>query len=184
MDSMLLGRTVDPPLDLRGESQAQALAEHFSSLAQLWLEASPRRRAQQTAAAIALRRGGEVRTAVEMDEVDFGHWSGRSFALLAEDPRWREWNERRSQSQTPAGEKISMVQRRAMEHLRSLGRTHAEETIAIVTHAEIIRSVVLACLGASIDNYSQVEIAPASLTTLSMNGAQLRLDRYNERIVA
>lgn len=181
---MLLGRTIDSPLNPQGESQAQALAEHFSSLDQLWLEASPRRRAQQTAAAIALRRGSGLNTTLEMDEIDFGHWAGRSFALLATDPRWRSWNERRSQSRTPAGEAIATVQQRAIGHLQALARSHSNETVAVVTHAEVIRSIVLACLGASIDDYSRIEIAPASLTTLSVSETELQLKRYNERIIA
>jgi broad specificity phosphatase PhoE len=54
----------------------------------------------------------------------------------------------------------------------------------IVTHEEVIRSVVLLALQAPIDDYSRFAIDPASLTRLTVEGSQLRLDSVNERIAA
>jgi broad specificity phosphatase PhoE len=59
-----------------------------------------------------------------------------------------------------------------------------EETIVIVTHAEVIRSVVLHALQAPIDDYSRFEIGAASLTRLTVEGAQLRIESVNERAAA
>jgi hypothetical protein len=47
-----------------------------------------------------------------------------------------------------------------------------------------IRSVVLLALQAPIDDYSLLAIGPASLTRLTVEGSQLRLDSVNERIAA
>jgi broad specificity phosphatase PhoE len=184
MDSVLLGRSIDAPLDANGEAQARALAERLRPLDDLLLECSPRQRTRQTAGAIALRRCGQVQAAPAMDEIDFGSWSGRTFAELDRDPAWRRWNEKRSMACTPAGEDIEKVQARAMAHLRELQQHFAARTVAIVTHAEIVRSLVLRAMNAPIDDYHRIEISPASLTTLSMDGPELRVTTLNERVGA
>ena len=184
MDSVLLGRSIDAPLDAHGEAQARALAERLFPLDDLLLECSPRQRTRQTAGAIALRRCGQVKAAPAMDEIDFGSWSGRTFAELARDPAWRRWNEKRSMACTPAGEDIEKVQARVMAHLRELQQHFAARTVAIVTHAEIVRSLVLRAMNAPIDDYYRIEISPASLTTLSMDGPEIRVTTLNEQVGA
>src|SRR5688500_18433236 len=118
MDEMLLGRTVDSPLDARGMQQATTMARALSSHRELVIVASPRRRTQQTAAAIAALTDAEIVTSHDIDEVDFGEWSGRTFMQLADDPAWRRWNEQRSSARTPAGESIGDIQTRVLRHLK------------------------------------------------------------------
>ena len=184
MDKVLLGRAVDGPLDERGEGQARVIAKRRQAVPDLVVESSPRRRARHTAGIIAAQRDTTVRIAPEMDDVDYGSWAGRTFEALAADPQWCRWNKYRAVSRTPAGDSIRDVQERALAHFRKLEQTFEDGTIAIVTHAEVIRSVVLLALGAPIGDYARFEIAPASLTTLSVTGAQLRLDSINERAAA
>jgi broad specificity phosphatase PhoE len=86
MDEILLGHSVDVPLDERGEGQARALARRLQALPQFTLESSPRRRARHTAGIIARPRDLPVHIVPQMDEINFGAWSGRSFAALAQDP--------------------------------------------------------------------------------------------------
>jgi broad specificity phosphatase PhoE len=69
-----------------------------------------------------------------------------------------------------------------MAHLRQLQQDFAARTVAIVTHAEIVRSLVLRATNASIDDYHRIEISPASLTTLSMDGPAIRVTTLNERV--
>ena len=184
IDSVLLGRSVDRPLDERGEGQARFVAQRLLAVPNLVVESSPRRRARHTAGIIAAQRDTVVRIVPQMDEVDFGSWSGQSFEALAADPQWRRWNQYRAVSRTPAGESIRDVQERVLTHFRKLAQTFDEETIAIVTHAEVIRSAVLLALQAPIDDYYRYQIGPASLTRLTVEGSQLRLDSVNEQAAA
>jgi probable phosphoglycerate mutase len=184
MDRVLLGRTVDEPLDLRGEGQARALAKRLLGFPELIVESSPRRRARHTAGIIAAMRETVVRIVPQMDEIDYGSWSGRPFAELATDPHWLRWNQYRAVTRTPAGDSIREAQDRAMTHFRKLQQTVDASTVAIVTHAEVIRSVVLLAQQEPIENYARLDISPASLTVLRIEGTQLRLDRLNERAAA
>ena len=176
MDTVLLGRSVDPPLDYQGEGQARVVARRLMVFPNLVIETSPRRRARHTAGIIAASRDMPVRVVPQLDEIDFGSWSGQSFEALAADPHWRRWNRYRAVARTPAGESIADVQERALSHFRRLLQTFDDEVIAIVTHAEVIRSIILLALQAPIEDYHRFEIGPASLTRLTVEGAQLRLE--------
>jgi len=176
MGSVLLGRSVDLPLDERGEGQARVVAKRLLAFPDLVVESSPRRRARHTAGIIAAQSDTVVRIAPQMDEVDFGSWSGQSFEALASDPLWQRWNKYRGVARTPAGDSIRDVQARALAHFRKLEHTVGDKTIAIVTHAEVIRAVVLLALQAPIDDYHRFEIGPASLTRLTVEDTQLTLE--------
>lgn len=184
MNSVLLGRGIDPPLDERGEGQARVVAARLLAIPELIVASSPRRRARHTAGIIAAMRDTVVKIVPQVDEVDFGSWSGQSFDDLAADPQWRRWNKYRGVSRTPAGDCIRDVQERAFTHLRKLAQTSHGETAVIVTHAEVIRSIVLLAQQAPLDDYLRVEILPASLTRLTIEGEQLRLESVNERAAA
>jgi broad specificity phosphatase PhoE len=181
MDEMLLGRTVDSPLDARGMQQAAAMARALSSHRELLIVASPRRRAQQTAAAIAAMTDAEIVTSHDIDEVDFGEWSGRTFLQLADDPDWRRWNEQRSLARTPAGESIADIQTRVLRHLQQLQDELPGRSIVLVTHAEVIRAVVLHWLEAPVDGYYRLAISPASWTRVSIGEWGVRIDGINQQ---
>ena len=184
MNSVLLGRNIDRPLDERGEGQARFVAQRLLTVPQLIVESSPRRRARHTAGIIASARDTTVRIVPQMDDLDFGSWSGQTFEALGADPQWRRWNKYRGVSRTPAGDSIRDVQERALAHFRKLLQAFEEQTIAIVTHAEVIRSVVLLAVRAPIEDYSRFEFSPASLTRLTFDGSQLRLESVNEQAAA
>lgn len=178
-DSVLLGRTIDASLDEHGQTQARALGDYFRNHPGLRVQSSPRERARQTAAAIAESAGATVTVAPDLDEVDFGEWSGCSFAELARDPYWRWWNERRGAACTPAGDHMQRIRTRVMNHLRRLHRQHPGAQIALVTHAENIRAVVLHCMALSDDAFAKIDIAPATITALRVNDARIAVNYVN-----
>ncbi len=55
------------------------------------------------------------------------------------------------------------VQVRAVKELDELRRLHDGETVAVVSHAEWIRSVIMHCRGISLDLFWTVEIETASV---------------------
>src|SRR5690348_4322519 len=125
-DSILLGRSLDPPLDARGRAQARALARQLRGEGPAWIESSPRKRTRQTAHTIAAAMRREVHIAPELDELDFGAWAGRSFADLEREPEWRLWNHERGSAQTPAGVTMAEVQQVLANHLAKLAHAHPD----------------------------------------------------------
>ncbi len=104
-----------------------------------------------------------------MAELDYGEWTGRNFHDLEPDAEWRRFNANRALGRAPGGESMQEVQVRAVNELERLRRLHEGETVAVVSHAEWIRSAVLHYLGAPLDLFARIEIAPASVTTVDLS---------------
>lgn len=171
-DDTLLGRALDSPLNTRGRAQARALARRLARERLAYVISSPRRRAMQTGSAIAVQVDCPMRAAGELDEVDFGSWCGQSLAALTRDPNWQRWVERRDAATTPAGDTISAVRLRALDCLQRLAWEFAGRTLVVVTHAEVIRTLLLHARGLAAESSVQVDVAPASINVLWHHGTR------------
>lgn len=172
-ERILLGRSLDPPLDARGRAQARALARQLRGETPARVECSPRKRTRQTAHTIAAAMHREVHVAPELDELDFGAWSGRSFADLEREPEWRLWNRERGSAQTPAGITIAEVQTTLVRHLDKLAQAHPDASVLLVTHAEAIRALLMHALHAPVDHWALYQIPPASITRMTFKDGGL-----------
>lgn len=179
----LAGRAPGVTLGLDGLAQAARLGQRMAREPFDALYSSPRERAQQTAAAVAAARGGPpVQTAEALDEVDFGSWSGSTFDELDKQDDWRHWNTQRSMAETPAGETMLHVQARAVEFMRHVSHPSADARVALVSHAEIIRSMVGHVLGLPIDAWQRLEISPASITIVAVGDWGGKLLTLNQTV--
>jgi broad specificity phosphatase PhoE len=172
---------VDPALNREGIAQAGVLAARLQQRNVACVLSSPRTRAYQTAAIIAANcGGGEARIEPALDEIDFGEWSGRSFAELQDDPRWRRWNSHRDRTATPAGETMDDVKDRLRACLSRMQALYEGRALVLVTHAEIIRAAVFLCLGVTAANWARIDVGYASLSVLEAADWGLRLVSLNE----
>jgi broad specificity phosphatase PhoE len=66
---------------------------------------------------------------------------------------------------------------RASAGLRGLSIAHPDQHVLLVSHGDVLRAIVAACLGVSLDHLERFDIAPASVTLLAMGEGwqQLRL---------
>jgi broad specificity phosphatase PhoE len=173
----LAGRAPGIHLNALGQREAEHLALSLASAGISALYTSPSERARDTAAPVAQRLSLASRVNADIDEIDFGDWTGRSFSDLDGDPGWSMWVEQRSRARPPNGEAFADVQRRAtmaMDHLR---REHADQTIALFTHGDVIKAVLAHYLCMSLDDLERFDIAPASVSVIvAVNGwAQVKL---------
>lgn len=175
MDKVLVGRMRDVPLSPQGIEEACAVAQQLSEKGISRVHSSPRQRALETATIIARTAQVPLEISFALDEVDFGAWTGMSFEDLATDGAWNFWNMLRSVARPPEGESMREVQDRVLRYLAKVHKNHPGERIVLVTHAEVIRSALLACQGRSLDAYAEVSVPPAGLVeiTLCDEGAQL-----------
>jgi len=165
-------------LDERGRAEAAALAPALDSLPIASIHSSPRRRALETAAPLAERRGFPVHIAPALDEIDFGIFAGRDFVELDADSDWMRWNAERPRFRCPGGETMAEAVERAWSYLSALP---AEAMPALcVTHCDVIRGIVAARLG--LDGIFALGCDPASLTSLAIEGDGVRLLTLNARL--
>ena len=162
----LAGRTPGIHLGEAGLAQAARVGQRMARERFESIIASPRDRAQETAAAIASASGVTVETDEALEEIDFGSWSNRTFDDLNREPAWRRWNEVRSLSQTPAGETMLDVQHRVVRLINRLRQQWREQAVVLVSHADVIRVAVGYVLGLPIDLWQRFDIGPGSVTTL------------------
>ena len=129
----------------------------------------------------ARRRGQAVVLCPALDEVDFGEWTGRQFAALDEDPRWRHFNRCRATAVIPGGELLLEVQARILRLLAELGERHLKGRLALVSHGDVIRSALLHILGMPLDFIHRLEVGPASLSTVVLDEGEPRVLAVNAR---
>jgi broad specificity phosphatase PhoE len=165
---MLCGRMTGVGLASEGMWQATRLASRFSPGSLDALHTSPMQRCRETAA--ALEAASDLTAVVDpaADEVDFGGWTGSRFTELEDDPRWRGWNLDRDHAAAAGGETMECVRARVVTLLDKLLARHRHGRVAVVTHAEIVRTAVLHVLGLPLQAYDRLEISPASITTLCL----------------
>lgn len=168
-------------LSAEGLVQASGLASRLVAHPIDRIESSPVQRARETAAAIAERRAGlDVEAVAALDELDFGEWAGLPFAELAKDPRWQAWNQERASAAAPNGERMADAQARAWTHIEATAHREPGRTIAMVSHCDIIRAVVVKVLGLSLDAVHRFDVDPASLTRLQVGSWGAKLLSLNE----
>ena len=179
LDRVLAGRSPGIGLSDVGRREADALARHLADRGIVRVLASPLERTRETAAVLAAQFGCGVEVADEINEIDCGDWTGAAFPVLAADPRWQSWNVARAEAGTPNGETMRAVQARAMSLVERLAAAD-EASVALVTHSDVIKAVVSAVLGLSLDRHDAFAIEPASITTIHFWGEVGRVVRVNE----
>jgi broad specificity phosphatase PhoE len=175
----LLGRGPCPGISENGREEAVALAERLAAESIAAVYTSPALRTRQTAELIAEPHALPATELPAFSEVDFGEWTGMAFADLDGDHTWRDFNERRSVTRAPGGELMLEVQARTMAALLDLHSRHAGATIIIVSHADVIRSVIGYVIGVPVDNLLRLAVEPASVSTLLFRGTWPQLTALN-----
>lgn len=180
---ILAGRRMGIHLSELGRAQAAKIAHYLKSQRIAAVYSSPVERAMETAEAIRDGTGTRLEAVEALTEFDFGAWSGREIASLQGDDTWTRFNTYRSGTRAPDGELAIEAQARAVAALYRLGERHAGERIAVVSHADVIRSVLAHLLGIPLDLQHRVELDPGSLSTVELHpaGARVLCTNHTER---
>ena len=183
IDAILVGRTAGVRLNRRGRDQAARIAEALSGEHIDGVQSSPQLRAQETAEPLARRLGLSVEISAAIDELNMGAWTGRSFASLTDDPLWSFWNTTRSATRPPDGESMLELQTRAVDHLHKIAGSTPNGHIALYSHAEVIRAVVMHALKLPLDDFNRVEVAPATINTVAVGRNGIAIIGLNRSVV-
>lgn len=163
---VLIGRTPGISLNADGRSQAAGLAGSLAALPIRAVYSSPMERTRETAAPLAERLGRPVQILEQINEVDFGEWTGCDFDQLSADPRWEDYRTFRSGACIPGGEMLVQVQQRMVAVLETLRARHVREMVALFSHGDPIRTAVAHCLGIPLDRIKRLRISTASVSAV------------------
>jgi probable phosphoglycerate mutase len=171
----------DVPLTTDGRLQAEAVAQALAGAGAAAIYTSPLERARICADLIAKPHRLEPRVEPDLREMGFGAWEGlgreefsRQFPREAED-----WRLRPHLVTPPGGESLGAVAARVGATLDRLVAAHPGETAIVVTHAVVVRLIVLAALGLGPDRLWSVDASPAGITELEYVGDWATLHRMN-----
>lgn len=183
VDKALAGRMAGVHLSDAGRAQADRLARHFADVPVEVLLSSPMERCRETAAAIGGACGHPVAVEAALNEIDCGAWTGLGFEALEADPRWHAWNRDRDRHGMPDGEAAHDVQSRAMALIDRLAQAESGPLV-LVSHSDVIKTVVLTLIGAPLGRYAHIAVDPASITTLDLWPGGGKVVRLNQEAAA
>ena len=103
-----------------------------------------------------------------LDELDLGAWTGARFGTLHGDPRFRAFNVFRGSAPVPEGESMLAVQARAVGTVLRLRQAHPDATLALVSHADVIKAILVHFLAMPLDLMRRIELVPASRSVLTL----------------
>jgi len=169
-NDILTGWTPGVHLNQMGRAQAQALAQRLASVEIAAVYASPLERTMETAEAIAAPHGLPVMVREDLGEVRIGRWTGQPLEKLRKRRLWRKVQFVPSMMRFPGGESFQEMQTRAVAELEYLCTEHPKQTVAVVSHSDVIKAAVAYTIGLHLDLFQRLVIAPASLTVLELGG--------------
>lgn len=171
---VLAGWSAGVELDESGKKQIQSLAARLQEVNLARLVTSPLERCQQTAEII--ESANRFKPAVEFDErlaeCRYGEWEGKKLSKLAKHPLWASVQETPSAVHFPGenAESLLNVSRRANEAVRywtSLAaptRKNRNPVIALVSHGDVIKSILADALGMHLDMFQRIIVDPGSVS--------------------
>ena len=183
---VLSGRLPNIHLSEKGIKQSQQLSERLGNFAVAQLRVSPMERCFETISPwlndVVLKNSPDFVPIIDpsLNEVDYGDWSGKKLITLARKKEWRTVQESPSRMYFPGGEGIAQMQSRAMSVVHELAKLPDSKTAVIVSHGDVIKSIVASAVGTHLDEFQRIIIDPASISVLDYSGIKPRVLLLND----
>lgn len=169
----------DVKLSAAGLRQAEKLRDRLAVEKIDAVYSSDMERSLVTAEIIASSHQLAVITCAELREVNFGQLEGLTFGEISRlyPEVAKLWAERSPKLKYPGGESLAKFNNRVSKFLSRLDKHTVGETILIVAHAGVLRTLVCQLLGIDLRRRWQIRLDLASLSILETHqqGAILNL---------
>jgi broad specificity phosphatase PhoE len=171
----------DLPLLERGYAQARALGERFRPLAPATVYTSDALRAWQTATVIAECCSVALTILPALRELDFGAWSGQTFAeIVADQPAAAGYFMDSGTGSPPDGEPVATAAARVFDALRQVAEAHRSQPVIVIGHAGSLRLALVRALGMPLAAYWRLRLDYAGLSVLDWTESGVIIKRLND----
>ena len=183
---ILSGRLPNVHLSEKGIAQSEQLALRLGKFPVSSLRISPMERCFETISpwmhSVLLPSNPKFEPVIdqELTEVDYGTWSGKKLAVLNKNRLWKTVQESPSRMYFPRGEGIAQMQTRAMKSVHEMVSKKAKGSAVIVSHGDVIKSIVASALGMHLDEFQRIVIDPASISILDFSTLKPRTLLLND----
>ena len=180
--NLLAGRTGGIALSKTGKAQAEELVVRLGATKFDEVAISPLQRCRETIDPWLAADGAKSPVVIDesVSEVDYGNWSGKTLASLRRKSQWKVVQDFPSQMIFPEGESLLEMQGRALSGFYRLNAVKGKGPRLLVSHGDVIKSIVAHCLGMHLDQFQRLVIEPASLTIIDTDSGVSRLVRFND----
>ena len=180
--NLLAGRISGITLSKSGKSQALELVDRLGSMQFDEIAISPLQRCRETIDPWLSANNAKSRLVIDesISEVDYGSWSGKTLASLRRKAQWKVVQDFPSQMTFPEGESLLEMQGRALSGFYRLNAVKGKGPRLLVSHGDVIKSIVAHCLGMHLDQFQRLVIEPASITIIDTDSGVSRLVRFND----
>lgn len=165
-NGVLAGRLPGVTLDKKGKKQAEKLAKFLTTIEFETVVTSPLERTQETAA--ILKPGSNLKLDYRIAECDYGDWSGKKIEDLQKEDLWKTIQNSPSDVVFPGGESMAEMFKRSWDAVE-FWNEEVKSNYLMVSHADVIKSIVAQALGMDLDRFQRIAIRPASLTIIAFN---------------
>ena len=183
---VLSGRRPNVHLSKEGVEQSKDLAHRLGDFVPHQIRISPMERCLETISPWLLQSSKSKfkrpKPIVDhgLTEVDYGDWSGKKLAVLSRHKLWSVVQNTPSQMYFPKGEGILEMQARALESIHKNIDRKAKTPLVIVSHGDVIKSIVAASLGMHIDEFQRIIIDPSSISVIDFSETKPRVLLLND----
>ena len=168
-DRRVLGQR-DIGLNALGLSQAHNVANALAERPITEILSSPMLRAVQTAEIVAAPFKTEVARDPRLADFRVGKWEGMCYDDVSASEEYQRFLADPLSQRIPGGEDLGQIRDRAVSGVeQALRDAPAGESIAIVTHAGIIRVILAHYLGSHLGEYHRLRVSPGSISVLSFH---------------
>jgi alpha-ribazole phosphatase len=162
--------SLDVPLSEEGLEHARTIAAELAGEPFAAIYTSPLRRCAETARMLAEGRECPLETLDAVRELNFGRFEGHTYDDLARDypELYRRWMESPTEVEFPGGESFAVMRRRVLTGVRELSVRHAGQTIALVTHGGVIRTLLVEAQGMDCRRMFEIDLPYGAIRRVAL----------------
>ena len=181
---ILAGRASGVSLSTKGKEQAELLTSRLGNARFKDIRISPLERCLATLEPWLQSQDTSVRKKILFDpnvsEVDYGDWTGKKLLALSLRKEWRVVQNTPSEMKFPKGEGLLQMQQRAEKALHQSIKKTGTGVSLIVSHGDVIKSLIATALDLHLDKFQKIVIDPASISVLDFSKGSFRLLHLND----
>lgn len=149
----------------KGRAEVDALSKIIPAEKPEVLLTSPSVRVRATADVIGSMTELTAEVVEKLREWQVGEWEGRSYLEIkkAEPDVYTKWSKDPIRNAPPGGESIEELCVRAQAQIGEITKRYGGKRVALVSHAELIRAILVYALGMPVDNFWRISVPTASV---------------------
>ncbi len=165
------------PLNRRGKAQAKKVGKHLSNEKIDKIYSSDLKRAREFAR-LAFKKS-HIEASFDLREINFGAFEGLTHEKIMDSypKQYRAWLLNPEKTTIPQGESLYDLKKRVFNFLSKIKKTQKHTTVAIVSHAGPIKSII-AHLNRS-NNFWKIDVDNASITVLEHKNGKVLIKKIN-----